>query len=301
MSGGKAEADRIVHGSERIGDDLFRRSTERIRFVLVAHIAHSTYDQAGEVAEPASELQVLHHAINVVEQFIQIFEKEDLSFRIDIERCSAKRIENGKISADEDAFSLAIPIEIVLHRSVLLDMDRSRFAEEDLSQTFPACFTFSRDVEGHLCVQRSDAGAMERVMQRCNITETDDPFGIFLQPIQIDAIEQLHSSVAASPTPDRTHRWIIDRSLKIGSSFLIGPGLLEMLSSDTVPELHFQPPTFCKGHPIGEFCLGDRTGSGNDRNGVAGSERRRCDHTAKQNSDPKRKMKKGDQLATFPC
>jgi hypothetical protein len=53
MAGRKAEANRIVHITQSIIDDLFGGPAERVCRILVTHIAHAAYDETCQVLEPA--------------------------------------------------------------------------------------------------------------------------------------------------------------------------------------------------------------------------------------------------------
>jgi hypothetical protein len=50
------------------------------KWVIVLHICELPYHQSGKISEKPGPFQLDHHAVQVVELFAYVFQKEDISF-----------------------------------------------------------------------------------------------------------------------------------------------------------------------------------------------------------------------------
>ena len=78
VAGGEVEADGIVVGGDGVEHYFFGGAAERDS--VVVHFVELTHYQRGEVGKVSGAFQVLHHAVDVVEVFVEVFDEEYFAF-----------------------------------------------------------------------------------------------------------------------------------------------------------------------------------------------------------------------------
>ena len=127
-------------------------------------------------------------------------------------------------------------------------------------------------------MQAGDAEVVQRVVQHGDVAEAHDPLGVAAQGGKVQVIEQVHGAVAAAGAPDGADGGVIERSLQIGGALLGGAGLLEVLPADARAQLHLQAPAFGQRNTVAQLLHRDGARSGDDGDGVTGTEGRRDRH-----------------------
>ena len=87
------ETDRIVVIFDGMKNDLFSGRAKGNG--IVVHVGHRTDDKTFKAREFATAFEVLHHAVDVVEIFVEIFDEKDFTVGVDIARRRTKTVENG--------------------------------------------------------------------------------------------------------------------------------------------------------------------------------------------------------------
>ena len=93
VAGGEVEADGVGVFRSGVADDLFGCGAEGDSAVV--HVAHLPNDEAGEVGEMSAAFEIHHHAVDVVEVFVEVFDEEYFAFGVDVGWGAAKAVEYG--------------------------------------------------------------------------------------------------------------------------------------------------------------------------------------------------------------
>ena len=91
VAGGEVEEDGVGVFRHGVEDDLFGCGAEGD--CVVVHVAHLPHDEAGEVRKVAAAFEVHHHAVDVVEVFVEVFDEEYFAVGVDVGGRAAEAVE----------------------------------------------------------------------------------------------------------------------------------------------------------------------------------------------------------------
>ena len=163
-----------------------------------------------------------------------------------------------------------------------LDVDARHLAEKGLSERFDrGSFLLLVEAESgeHRSVNALDSEVPHHEMQGRNVTESDDPFGVFAQRRKIDERKQSYRTVSAASGQNCLNRGVVDHALEVFGTLPVRRGEVGLFAA--VPEsaeFRVQPPglesctDLCRVDLLGEF-----PGRGDDSYGVAAVEIGRSD------------------------
>lgn len=80
MSGRKIKTNRDIVWLHNFRNDLHRIISERN--LIIVHIGHSADHESVQLLKIAIPPEVLHHTVDVIQVFVQIFDKENFSVSI---------------------------------------------------------------------------------------------------------------------------------------------------------------------------------------------------------------------------
>ena len=107
-----------------------------------------------------------------------------------------------------------------------LRVDLLREPEEGLAQRLGREVLFlvvEAETCGHLPVDAFDSEVAHHQVERRDVAEAHQPFGVPAQGREVEAREQAHRSVAAAEGDDGPYRGVVDHLLEVGRALGVGP------------------------------------------------------------------------------
>ena len=98
MTGRETETDGVVVIGTVFRHNFLGCLSERNS--IVVHVGHGANHQTGQMLQLSVAFQVHHHAVYMVEVFIQVFDKQDFSLGIDVGVGAEQGIQHGEITSD---------------------------------------------------------------------------------------------------------------------------------------------------------------------------------------------------------
>ena len=120
------KTNRIVIFFHQVGQSGIQLLTQRTIFFILGKL---TDNESGEFFKHTAQFQIVHHALNRMGTFTDIFEKQDGSFGRNIIRSAAQPVSYRHISATQDTFGRTLPVQFMLFASI-----NGQITEENIFQ-----------------------------------------------------------------------------------------------------------------------------------------------------------------------
>ncbi len=167
--------------------------------------------------------------------FINIFEKQDGAFRVDLPVGFEQGGQGDQVAPFQNASGRAVPVDPAAGslEEVLL-----RVAADGVGQGLQRKRRWRVQVDQHGGVQGHHAGALEdRIEQGAQVTETGDDFGMLPDQLEVDERQHFHRAVAAAQGQDHVDCGIGEGGVELGCLRLRrGQPLRELRIDDGVAE-----------------------------------------------------------------
>ena len=99
VAGREVEADGVGVSRHGIADDFLGGGAEGNG--VVVHVAHLSDEEACQSRKASAAFEVHHHAVDVVEVFVEVFDEEYLAVGVEVGGGAAEAVEDGEVAADE--------------------------------------------------------------------------------------------------------------------------------------------------------------------------------------------------------
>ena len=111
MTGDKNVEDRLIHVGKAYHEKLNKRVT---RVGCIVAVGEVTDEKTGRIVDFSGVFQLMEHAINTGDVFIDVFKEENFSFRIHFIRSADHGTQKRQISSGENSIRFAFPQDLDL-------------------------------------------------------------------------------------------------------------------------------------------------------------------------------------------
>ena len=240
VAGGVVEADGVGVFRHGIADDFLGGGAEGDG--VVVHVAHLPHDEACQARKASAAFEVHHHAVDVVEVFVEVFDEEYLAVGVDVGGGAAEAVEYGEVAADELTVSGACAVEGLGGKCV-----GERFAEEGLAEGVDGGVGGAEGVggyvEGHGGMEGLDAEVVVDVaVEDGDVAVADNPFGVLAEVGEIEAVDDADGAVAATGAEDGTYSGVVQLLLEGEGAGGVVAGKLVVGIEKVVGQHHVELP-----------------------------------------------------------
>ena len=240
VAGGVVVADGVGVFGHGVADDLFGGGAEGDG--VVVHVAHLPHDEACEACEAAAAFEVHYHAVDVVEVFVEVFDKEDFAVGVDVGGGAAEAVEDGEVAADELPPCGACAVEGVGGERV-----GEGLAEEGLAEGFDGGVggegRVGGYVDGHGGVEGFDAEvAVDVAVEDGDVAVANEPFGVLAEAGEVEAVDDADGAVAATSAEDGAEGGVVELLLEGEGAGGVVAGKLVVGIEKVVGQHHVELP-----------------------------------------------------------
>ena len=208
----KSEADRIAVFSHRVAYYLFGCPSKGDR--VVVHVAHGSHHQPVQPGQMTAAFQVHHHAVYMVQVFVQVFDEEDFAIRVDIACRTAQAVQYRQIAAYKQPLGHSVPVQLVAFATVLHRLS-PQHAPERLGRGEAGFLCPGRNVDRHCAVQGCHIHASVQVaVENRDVAISHNPLGMFAEGREIQSVDDTHCPISPSGAEDSRYFGVVNQTLQ---------------------------------------------------------------------------------------